>query len=310
MAIGTALVGAFVVGRYYRAEVFAKQRSDESDPFLRGQVLERGRRAWFEAANLHMYLAFFESERLSELPDRIEGNLWYSIPDLYQFTSNSDASAEDRKAAMTVLRRIVLYFYEHPRQPVQPQEVNMSEEVAKAAETSPLSNDPDSNEQKVYSELAKGAGRALSGFDNAIEGALSMLSEADREIQAILDVLIEQREFPGSERTWGGMTIHLPKLSGRSGGGSDNQSFDYRGEDFNLVVTQDRITLNGRDYGEVHQGSIIDFRVPKKVFVDGKARRPITKEAQQDGTGQPATRPESKPEGSDELQPESEGRSR
>jgi DNA-binding transcriptional regulator of glucitol operon len=34
------------------------------------------------------------------------------------------------------------------------------------------------------------------------------------------------------------------------------------------------------------------------------------KEAEQDGTGQPATRPESKSEGSDKPQPESEGRSR
>jgi hypothetical protein len=33
-------------------------------------------------------------------------------------------------------------------------------------------------------------------------------------------------------------------------------------------------------------------------------------QAEQDGTGQPATRPESKSEGSDKSQPKSEGRSR
>jgi hypothetical protein len=36
----------------------------------------------------------------------------------------------------------------------------------------------------------------------------------------------------------------------------------------------------------------------------------VDKNAEQDGTGQPATRPESKSEGSDKPQPESEGRSR
>ena len=42
---------------------------------------------------------------------------------------------------------------------------------------------------------------------------------------------------------------------------------------------------------------------------DGKTL-PATEEAEQDGAGQPATRPESKPEGSDKPQPTAEGRSR
>jgi hypothetical protein len=257
------------------------RQADCSDRFLKGQVLERGRSAWTNAANLNSYLAFFSSSRLNELPDRIEGNLWYSILDLFQFTTNSDASATEREAAKETLRQAVLYFYKHPREHVQATNVNLSEEVAKAAKKKPLSSDPHSTEQKVFEEIAEGAGRSLSGLDGAIEKVLVTLSEADREIQTILDQLVAQREFPGKERSWAGITILLPRLEGRSGGGSDDQSFHYRGKDFDLIVTKDKIELNGQDYGEVPQGSVIDFRVPQKVFVDGKLRSPLANQARQ-----------------------------
>ena len=289
IAVSLALVGSFLLGRHHGVGP-AFEKTAEGDAFLRGQELERGRSAWIEAAHLRSYLAFFDSDRVSGLPDRIEDNLWYSIPDLYQFTSNADASTEDREAAKRVLRRLVLYFYEHPREHVQPEDINLSDELAEAAEEKKLGADPDSTEQKVFAELAEGVGNALSEFDEAIEDGLVMLSETDREIQEILDRLIQQREFPGRERSWNGMTIYLPRLSGRSGGGSDDRSFDHRGENFDLVVTHDRITLNGKDYGEVQDGSIIDLRIPRRVYVDGELRSPETNDAQQDGADQPATR--------------------
>jgi hypothetical protein len=281
LVVGSALVGAFLLGRHYEGEQVVVRQVDCSDRFLKGQALERGRSAWINAANLHSYLAFFGSSRLNELPDRIEDNLWYSIPDLYQFTTNSDASAREREGVKEVLKRVVLYFYKHPREHVQAENVNLSEEVAKAAKKSPLSSDAHSTEQKVFEELAEGVGRALSGLDGAIEETLVTLSEADREIQAILDQLVEQREFPGRERSWAGITILLPRLEGRSSGGSDDQSFRHRGKDFDLIVTKDKIALNGQDYGEVPQGSVIDCRVPEKVFVDGKLRTPIANQARQ-----------------------------
>ncbi len=52
------------------------------------------------------------------------------------------------------------------------------------------------------------------------------------------------------------------------------------------------------------------------VFKDGQTKRlllgttQLPKSGEQDGTGQPATRPELKSEGSDKPQPEAEGRSR
>lgn len=306
LAAGGTLVGTFFLGQHYGGERFVEQKADGSAQFLAGQALERGRRAWINAANLHSYLAFFDSDRLDELTDRIEGNLWYSIPDLYQLTINSDASDQERDGAKMVLKRVVLYFYKHPREHVQPQGVNLSE----AVEKNPLSSDPDSTEQKVFSELAEGPVRALRGFDEAIEQVLVKASEMDLEIQRILDQQIARREFPGREKSWGGMTIHLPSLPGPSGGGSNDQSFRQRGEDFDLVVTRDRITFNGNDYGELSSISTIDFRVPNKVFVDGKQRMPSTEEAQQAGTGQPATSPESDSEGGEKPQPEAEEHSR
>tara|TARA_B110000037_G_scaffold74201_1_gene89008 strand:+ start:207 stop:1127 length:921 start_codon:yes stop_codon:yes gene_type:complete len=291
LAVSVALVASFLIGRHSGAERVVERDEADGDSFHRGQQLERGRRAWFEAANLHMYLAFFDSDRLEDLPDRIEDNLWYSIPDLHGFTSNQDASEKDRKAAMSVLRRLVLYFYEHPREHTRPEEVDLSGQLADAAEKARLGNDPNNTEQKVFAEQADGASRALSGLDEVIEEGLVVLSEADQEIQTILDQLIEAREFSGRERSWSGVTIHLPRLSGRSGGGSNGQSFDHRGDGFDLVVTHDSITLNGKDYGEVSSGSIIDLRVPKKVFVDGRQRKPKKEEAQQGVGGQPATPP-------------------
>jgi len=276
LVVGGALVGVFFLGRHYEGEEAVVQQVDGSDRFLKGQALERGRSAWTNAANLNSYLAFFDSSRLDELPDRMEGNLWYSIPDLFQFVTNPDASATEREAAKETLRQVVLYFYKHPREHVQATSVNLSEEVAKTAKKNPSSSGPHSSEQKVFEEIAEGTGRSLSSLDGAIEKALVTFGEADREIQAILDQLVEQREFPGKERSWAGITILLPRLEGSSGGGTDEQSFRYRGKDFDLIVTKDKIALNGQAYGEVPQGGTIDFRVPKRVFVNGKPRAPIT----------------------------------
>jgi hypothetical protein len=274
LALSGALFGAFFLGQQYGRERVVEQKADGSDQFLEGQALARGTSAWINAANLHSYLAFFESDRLDELPERIESNLWFMIPDLYQFTTNPDASDQERDCARMVLKRIVLYFYKHPREHVQPQEVDLSEQVVQSAQKNPMSSDPDSTEQKVFSQLTEGVGQALSGLDETIEQVLVTASTMDREIQEILDQLVEQREFPGREMAGAGMIVYLPNIPGRSGGGSNDQSLNYRGKDFDLLVTRDTITLNGQDYGHVQEGSIIDFRVPGKVFVDGKERRP------------------------------------
>jgi hypothetical protein len=52
------------------------------------------------------------------------------------------------------------------------------------------------------------------------------------------------------------------------------------------------------------------FGISRQGAVHYLGERLKDKESEQDGTGQPATRPESKSEGSDKPQPESEGRSR
>jgi hypothetical protein len=54
----------------------------------------------------------------------------------------------------------------------------------------------------------------------------------------------------------------------------------------------------------------IDYDQMRKQLPYLEAHKLHTKRAEQDGAGQPATRPESKSEGGDRPQPESEGRSR
>lgn len=62
-------------------------------------------------------------------------------------------------------------------------------------------------------------------------------------------------------------------------------------------------TMQGDEWGSSADWS--------ELLVDGKSiPKRDRKEAEQGGAGQPATRPESKPEGSDKPQPEAEGRSR
>ncbi len=74
-----------------------------------------------------------------------------------------------------VLKRVVLYFYKHPREHVQPQDVNLSEEVAEAAEKNPVNSDPNSTEQKVFSEQAAGSSAEL--IKEALLGGFSFRSD-------------------------------------------------------------------------------------------------------------------------------------
>ena len=71
-------------------------------------------------------------------------------------------------------------------------------------------------------------------------------------------------------------------------------SSERRDEYIKLAEAYEKRTLNGA----------------KLMLESEKVRLLNLKEAEQAGTGQPATRPESKSEGGDKPQPESEGRSR
>ena len=59
---------------------------------------------------------------------------------------------------------------------------------------------------------------------------------------------------------------------------------------------------------EIHKGYSYNFS--KQPTLDQIQRTVTMRRSEQAGTGQPATRPESKSEGSDKPQPEAEGRSR
>jgi len=269
--------GAFILGVKF-GQVQSTNNSQEisdlklNESFKKGEKLERGMSAWYEAAKLNMYLAFFDSEKLDELPKRIEDNLWYTIPDLYKFTSNPDAKNSDKQAAKGVLRKLVLYFYQHPRKITEPEKSDLSKEFSDQAKAAPLNSNPDSTEQKVYSKLSKGVGDNLSGLETAIDKILSVTHETDLEIQAILDQLASQHEFPYKETVWNEVTIYLPRLTGRSRWSGNDNSFSCTGEDFNLNITYSKLMLNGINYGAIQSDSVIDIRVPGKVYIDGELR--------------------------------------
>jgi hypothetical protein len=72
-----------------------------------------------------------------------------------------------------------------------------------------------------------------------------------------------------------------------------------------------------QDTGKIDESSLFKHNLMVERMIKAEQKgdlrevvEAIVKEAQQAGTGQPATRPESKPEGSDKPQPEAEGRSR
>jgi len=147
-----------------------------------------------------------------------------------------------------VLKRVVFYFYKHPRNLAQPQGENLSEEVTEATVENPLNLDLDV-ENPLNLDLDSIFSEVSQALDEAVEIVEVLAEEIDREIQAILDDLIKRREFPGIEHSWREVTIHLPKISG--GGWSNNQSYGYRGEDlegegFDLVITPIKSPLTRR----------------------------------------------------------------
>ncbi len=84
-------------------------------------------------------------------------------------------------------------------------------------------------------------------------------------------------------------------------------------------VDGEKLSLISRSYWVYHQDKVYFMRIVTPVeladqyakVIDEIARSvKISKEGEQSGTGQPATRTESKSEGSDKPQPEGEGRSR
>jgi hypothetical protein len=93
----------------------------------------------------------------------------------------------------------------------------------------------------------------------------------------------------GAVNEWNLCKQTLAGLSGGDGAGGD--------ERYGFWLTRRYFFPDNKEFPNNYQTFCRDQRQPQA-------------NAEQDGTGQPATRPESKPEGSDKPQPEAEGRSR
>ena len=131
-------------------------RASNHEAFDRGQELERGRNAWLNAANLRLFLRYFERDQVDELSKSLVDSMGYSIPELHGFTENSDAPEGDREAATRILRRLVLYFYEHPRKIERPQDTRLTQQIADFAKEKKAPHGGQSTDDKISSEIADG----------------------------------------------------------------------------------------------------------------------------------------------------------
>ena len=90
---------------------------------------------------------------------------------------------------------------------------------------------------------------------------------------------------------------------------------DKKAMEFNYIFNEDVIVFYEPSDRELSKAVRFRYRIADSFleldYLGGATvKSRLKKMVEQDGTGQPATRPESNPEGSDKPQPEAEGRSR
>lgn len=284
------------------------KHQSSKEAFERGAKLERERTAWFRAADSNLFVRLFDSGRTEELRDHLVNGMWISIVRMDELIENPDASPEDRKAASNVLPKLVEYFYNNPKKIVAPEGVNVADDVARGLREKENSNGIDPTEKEVLGEIREASKAPMEQLDGMFSAVLNEVHKFDLETQAVLSRHISQRNFPGWTKSAAGVTFKMPSDSG--GGGSSDDEFRFNGKKMRVLYKAGTLRVNDQDFGMVAKGDIVDLRLLGHVYVNDIERHPEKHEAEQGGTGQPATRPQSKSEGSDQPQPEAEVRSR
>ena len=255
-------------------------RASSSAAFDQAQKLERGRSAWLNAAHLRLFLRYLERDQADELSKTLVDSMWYSIPELHAFTENSDASEDDREAAKRILRRLVLYFYIHPRKIEKPQDARLTEQLTEFAEEK--KNGGQSPEDRISGELAEGFVDVLSEFEEGMEDVLNELYERDLATQRIVGQFIARRDFPGRTFEAAGMKIMVPWWGVRAKSVSSSSThFDFTSGELEAGCEDSRLKVNGSDFGRLSAGDLVDLRVLGEVYVNGIEQAEITREAQQ-----------------------------
>jgi hypothetical protein len=78
----------------------------------------------------------------------------------------------------------------------------------------------------------------------------------------------------GAELKGEGITFLVPTETSSSSSGTGGISFD--GESVKADTDGKKLTVNGKDYGALSTGDIVDLREKSKVLVNGSERKPVT----------------------------------
>lgn len=253
------------------ASVFA-YRSGHRDGMADGEKLGLGRQAWMQAAENRMFWKLSELGRADELPGNFEENMWLSILELNDFYKNPDAPNEQRTAAEKTLRSVILHFYLHPRQVNLPKEINLADSVSDRI--TEIKNDPDTpaDTKEITNDISEVAAPQFEALEELFGTLIDIAEIRDVQTKLLVEQLIEQRFLPGRKIETDHFTLWRPTGSGGGGTSGGGKDFDYelestfakvhlRSEDGNLVV-------NGEVIAPIPPGAEIDFRVPRKVFIN------------------------------------------
>lgn len=282
-------------------------RSDK-DAFDRGSKLAKERSALFRAADSNHLVNLYEAGRNDEVRRIVENGMWISIVPMDELLRNPDASEEDRERVSNVLPRLIEYYYKNPKKIEAPTKSEISEGVSTRLDAEAKSTGTDPDKKEILGELNDASKKPLEQLDGMFDAYLSEAHKFDLETQRVIDRHIAQRNFPGRTQSAAGITFMMPRDSG--GGGSSDNEFHFNGKKLRVLYEAGNLQVNGQDFGTIAKGDTVDLRLLGHVYVNNIERHPQKQEAEQAGTGQSATRPESKSEGGDKPQPESEGRSR
>lgn len=252
--------------------------SDEA--FERGVKLESQRSARYKVGEIRWLLMLSDSGRAAELRDSLVNGMWSSIVQIDALSQNPDASPEEREAASGLLSKLVEYFYNNPRKIVGPKDVDISDEVDRELRAEENSMAADSKQREVMRELREASKVPMEQMDVMLGGLLREAHKFDLETQAVLERHISQRNFPGWTRVAAGITFIIPPDSGGSRISSDEFRFD--GKKTQILYEGGRLRINNQDFGTVLKGSVVDLRLPGRVYVNDLERHPKTQEKEED----------------------------
>ena len=217
----------------------------------------------------------------------------YSIIELDNTVSSPDSDASERKSAARILAEIVEHFYLHPRTIESPKSINLPAEVGKAVTDKANDKDASPQDSEGYRAVGKAAEKPLAELSGAFDAILTEAHKRDLETQDVLDRHIHQRNFPSTERKGAGATFLLP--SETSSGSSTASEFNHKGKTIEVIYKHSDLKVNGKSYGGLNSGDVVDLRLRGSVYVNNVERRPANEGAEQPGRpAQPATQPADK----------------